>query len=734
MPLVVDLRAPETREPSLVGGKGAALAMLAHHGLAVPPALCLTTAAYEIFVDGASLRPVIRQELGRKNFDDMRWEEIWDTALRIRNRFLRASVPQAVAAALAERLTSELASTPLAVRSSAPGEDAAGASFAGLHDSFVGVRGIDEVVAAVRSVWASLWTDRALLYRRELGIDPDRSSMAVVIQPLVQGEVSGVAFGVHPTRPGHLAVEAVHGLNQGLVDGTIEPDHWAIDATTGRIAAHRPPESRRRLTLSAAGTEIEDLAGAPAPLDAHRIDEITAALRTVETVFGSPQDIEWTIDAGSLVLLQSRPVTTSTTDESDKRAWYLSLTRSLDNLRGLRRRVEDDLLPAMDREADEIAGRDLESFDNRRLAAEIEDRRSTHERWVDVYWREFIPFAHGIRLFGQFYNEIVRPDDPHEFMNLLGGTPMLSLLRNRRLAELAAAIRADPQLASSLQLGELDDPDFSERVDAFLDEFGDAVYGNRAVFEDRRGLIRLLGTMAAAAPTEQAFGAKDVHEMTAAFLAAVPAARRQLAEEILDVGRVSYQLRDDDNIHIARHKALVIDAVAEGRRRLAQTPAVAEELTDPDQVVAALRHPNLVVEPATAPVALEAAEGIRPQPRQLVGQPAGPGVATGPARRITGVDDLFDIESGEVLVCDAVEPNMTFVVPMVSAVVERRGGMLIHGAIIAREYGLPCVTGVPDATSRIRTGDRLTVDGYLGIVTVVPRPADEHSEDRRATD
>ena len=101
-----------------------------------------------------------------------------------------------------------------------------------------------------------------------------------------------------------------------------------------------------------------------------------------------------------------------------------------------------------------------------------------------------------------------------------------------------------------------------------------------------------------------------------------------------------------------------------------------------------------------------------------MGQPAGPGVATGPARLIAGVEDLFDIEAGEVLVCDAVEPNMTFVVPMVSAVVERRGGMLIHGAIIAREYGLPCVTGVPDATTRIATGDRLTVDGYLGIVTV----------------
>ncbi|MGA9233511.1 MAG: PEP-utilizing enzyme, partial [Desulfobacterales bacterium] len=67
---------------------------------------------------------------------------------------------------------------------------------------------------------------------------------------------------------------------------------------------------------------------------------------------------------------------------------------------------------------------------------------------------------------------------------------------------------------------------------------------------------------------------------------------------------------------------------------------------------------------------------------------------------------------------DAVDPNMTFVVPLAAAVVERRGGMLIHGAIIAREYGLPCVTGIPDATTLVQTGDEVTVDGYLGIVTV----------------
>jgi phosphoenolpyruvate synthase/pyruvate phosphate dikinase len=104
--------------------------------------------------------------------------------------------------------------------------------------------------------------------------------------------------------------------------------------------------------------------------------------------------------------------------------------------------------------------------------------------------------------------------------------------------------------------------------------------------------------------------------------------------------------------------------------------------------------------------------------RQLVGQPAGPGIAFGTARVVQDPSDLFQFKTGEVLVCDAVDPNMTFVVPLAAGVVERRGGMLIHGAIIAREYGIPCVTGVADAATLIRTGDRVTVDGHLGIVII----------------
>jgi pyruvate,water dikinase len=728
MELLVDLQRIEASDDDRVGGKAAALAALKRSGHPIPRTWCLTTEAYELFVERASLRAVIQQELGRKSFADMRWEEIWDAALRIRNHFLRASVPNEIVAAVETCLSGELRDSALAVRSSAPGEDSEGASFAGLHESVVGVSGVDATVEATRKVWASLWSDRALLYRRELGMDVDTSAMAVVIQELVEGAVSGIAFGVHPTEPELAVVESVFGLNQGLVDGSIEPDRWMLDRTSGEVTSHAAPEERRRLVARASRTEIEqvppELADSP-PLDDEGLAQVFDATRNLEALFGAPQDVEWTIADRRLVLLQSRPVTTSKAAEGDTRAWYLSLTRSLDNLRGLRKRVELELLPAMDEQAEKLAMSDLSDLDSKQLADEIENRKTVHDRWVDVYWREFIPLAHGIRIFGQFYNDVVRPSDPFEFMELLAATPMLSVRRNAELARLASAVREDHETRSRLERGKPADAGFERDLEGFQREFGGTVFADQPCFGDRRRVVNLLLAMAdsaAAAPAP----AVDVERRADAFIERVDNDQKELARELLDIARVSYQLRDDDNIHLARLESLVLAAVEEGRRRVGDRHDGVGEAIDLEGVVRALRHPNLVVEPISVRRAQTVESGFRARPRQLVGQPAGPGVATATARLIDGADDLFSFRAGEVLVCDAVDPNMTFVVPMASAVVERRGGMLIHGAIIAREYGLPCVTGVPDITELVATGDQLTVDGYLGIVTVTA-PA-EHTD------
>jgi pyruvate,water dikinase len=210
---------------------------------------------------------------------------------------------------------------------------------------------------------------------------------------------------------------------------------------------------------------------------------------------------------------------------------------------------------------------------------------------------------------------------------------------------------------------------------------------------------------------------KRTDKLKTAFLNRFGEDERAQAAEKLDLARASYQLRDDDNIYLGRIESQMLAAIQSARRRVfdlnqeKRTNGVSQILAD---VLADLDHAG---SPKT-PEEESAGPSLKIKPRQLIGQPAGPGIARGRARVIREHSDLADFQHGDVMVCDAVDPNMTFVVPLAAAVVERRGGMLIHGAIIAREYGLPCVTGIPDATTLVQTGEDVTVDGYLGIVTV----------------
>ena len=140
-PLLIPLGAPGQWDEQITGGKAAKLARLSHADFEVPRGFCLTTWAYDTFLKEADITAAIHMELGRKSMDAMRWEEIWDAALRIRAAFLAQPLSGLLREAVAEGLRTLDTSMPLAVRSSAIGEDSAGRSFAGLHESIIGVRG-----------------------------------------------------------------------------------------------------------------------------------------------------------------------------------------------------------------------------------------------------------------------------------------------------------------------------------------------------------------------------------------------------------------------------------------------------------------------------------------------------------------------------------------------------------------------------------------------------------------
>ncbi|MHC4998021.1 MAG: PEP/pyruvate-binding domain-containing protein, partial [Planctomycetota bacterium] len=280
-----------------VGGKALAVAKMSSNKLKVPKSLCITTDTFEAFLEHEGLRSQILMEYYRKRFEDMRWEEIWDLALRIKNIFLKTPFPSEIETALKPLIAHFFGDRPVVVRSSAIGEDSAKYSFAGIHESYVNVRGAESILNHIKLVWASLYSDVAILYRQETGLDVGSSKMAVIIQQFINGQKSGVAFGKSPNSNAHMMIEAVYGLNQGLVDGTVEPDRWVLSRNNGRILSYTPATKSQIITAETSGTTLSDIsesAAQKAALTENEIHGVYQLCKTVESIFGTAQDSEWT--------------------------------------------------------------------------------------------------------------------------------------------------------------------------------------------------------------------------------------------------------------------------------------------------------------------------------------------------------------------------------------------------------------------------------------------------------
>jgi phosphohistidine swiveling domain-containing protein len=739
---IVPLREAADCEERWIGGKGAMLARLDQAGFRVPHGFLITTKAYEHFLESQDLAQLIHMELGRKPFASMRWEEIWDVALRIRSAFLASTIPAELARAIGAAVQQLGSLTPLAIRSSAPGEDSANRSFAGLHESVVGVVGADAVLDALRVVWASLWSDAALLYRQELSLDPAVSRMAVVVQEMIDEDRSGVAFGRDPRGPdrNHAIVEAVPGPCGDLVDGVVDPDSWILDRSSGKVIQWR------------AGDREGEETGAPI-LEPADLSNLHRMLLEVESRFHWPPDTEWTGRGERFTLLQARPITTATPEEGDQRDWYLTLRPSMRRLSSLAQRVAGELIPELEELGQRFASERIEELGDGALANAIEERHAAVETWRQIYWEDFIPFAHGARQLGIYYNDAVRPTDPYEFVGLLQGQRMVASRRNQALLALAERVREDKGLREALSRGSdggwqdalrrvralTNGEAFIQAFEGLQEEFMDVAFGGQRL-SDRPDLLlkTLLQMVGRPRPAQQSYpeiGAPEpgMQELEQRLLNAIGRDRREEATEVLAIGRLSWRLRDDDNMLVGRLESQLLRALELAAERLRQVGHLQEgaQLSVPaaPALADALRYPSRVpvVLPRVQAEAPAALGGEGESPRQLVGQPAGPGLATGPVRRVREPQDLGRFRAGEVLVCDAIQPTMTHLVPLACAIVERRGGMLIHGAIIARELGIPCVNGIPNAVELLEDGDVVTVDGYLGIVTVGPPEFDLES-------
>ncbi len=279
----------------LVGGKGAQLGALARlHDVDVPDGFVVTTRAFHRVLGAA---PEIQEALARV-------DDGGHGPAAVRDVVGSVHLPQDLRASIAEALDRLGADAPVAVRSSATAEDLPTASFAGQHDSFLGIVGADAVAEHVVRCWTSLFTDRAVAYRARADIDHRDATMAVVVQRMVDPDASGVLFTADPVSGDRTVttIEAVPGLADALVGGLVPPDAFRVQ--DGEIV------------------ERSDAGGRPAAISDREAVRLAEVGRRIEAAFGVPQDVEWCLADDRIRVVQSRAITNlfpvpATSDDPD---------------------------------------------------------------------------------------------------------------------------------------------------------------------------------------------------------------------------------------------------------------------------------------------------------------------------------------------------------------------------------------------------------------------------------
>ena len=327
--VIIRFEDSQAQDIAQVGGKAMSLARLTRSGFQVPPGFIVSTAAQGAFFAAHSLDAGIAGLLADLDYDDL--ARLESVTAQIRAQIEAQPLPAALAAAIGDSYAQWGPDCYVAVRSSGTAEDLAEASFAGLHDTYLDVRGSDAVLAAVRRCWASMWTARATAYRQRGGFDHATSRIAVVVQRMIAAEVAGVMFTANPLnrRTDEVVLNASWGLGEGVVSGILTPDTFVVAiedlAIKQQILGDKAVQVVR--AASGTGTETRDTPHALREIPCLAADKVRALAalgrEVMEHYDGLPQDIEWAFAGGELYVLQSRHITgVEFTWDEDVDAWH----------------------------------------------------------------------------------------------------------------------------------------------------------------------------------------------------------------------------------------------------------------------------------------------------------------------------------------------------------------------------------------------------------------------------
>ncbi len=310
---VLDFQEIENTQLSLVGGKGLNLGELSNiQGIQVPEGFCVTTVGYEKAIEQNEELHTLLQQLTKLKKEER--APIGEISKKIREVIMAVEIPSDVVESVAHYLSRFGNEHAYAVRSSATAEDLPYASFAGQQDTYLNIIGKEAILQHVRKCWASLFTERAVMYRMQNDFEHNQVSICVVVQKMVFPEASGILFTADPVTSNRkvVSIDASFGLGEALVSGLVSADNYKVKEgeITGKMIATK---KLAIYALKEGGTETKQIDPAQQKiqtLSEQQILQLAQIGRQIEAYFGCPQDIEWCLVDDTFYIVQSRPITT----------------------------------------------------------------------------------------------------------------------------------------------------------------------------------------------------------------------------------------------------------------------------------------------------------------------------------------------------------------------------------------------------------------------------------------
>jgi len=300
------------KDVGVAGGKGASLGEMSQAGIPVPPGFVVLATAFDKFLQEANLGQDIQTQLDKVNYKEVNSVDRYSNV--IRNLITKAKMPQDLQQDIVKEFK-KLKVKYVAVRSSATAEDSSLASWAGELETYLNTTDRD-LLKRVKGCWSSLFTPRAIFYRHEKKLHKSKVAVAVVVQAMVQSEISGIAFTVHPVTKdkNQMIIEAGYGLGEAIVSGQITPDSYVIGKKDlSLLDVNIAEQSKKLIGLAKGGNKwlsVYKNFGGKQKLTGKQIIELAKICLNIEKHYKFSCDIEWALVKNKFYITQSRPITT----------------------------------------------------------------------------------------------------------------------------------------------------------------------------------------------------------------------------------------------------------------------------------------------------------------------------------------------------------------------------------------------------------------------------------------